>query len=140
MTHAQQSLSCGAEALLQGRWSAGVGNDVIGDSILLQLVRCKPCGVIGTCHRHERHFGSETPRVRCYDTGTADESVALKRSHYESGIFLRHAEWIALDVLIHDKIADDHHLQTAERAQMLLQIIQREAMLYSVVDRLVDRR
>src|SRR3954447_80482 len=72
------------------------------------------------------------------DGGSAEETLAHDRRYYERRILLRHAERLAIDVLIDDEIADHHHLERWKACNDRSQVLERKSVAIGIVARLGD--
>jgi hypothetical protein len=80
----------------------------------------------GTSYR----FGlrGEPARIRGDDAGAANGHLALDQRDDDRGIFLRHAQGIATNVLVDDQVAHDHDAQISEARRELSEVDDPEAV------------
>ena len=71
-------------------------------------------GLVPAKHGEELHLRAESLCMRGDHAGAADEAVALDRGNDDGRVFLRHADRIAGDVLVDDRIADHENFQAVE--------------------------
>src|SRR3954447_13257051 len=70
------------------------------------------------------------------DGGSAEETLAHDRRYYQRRILLRHAERLAVDVLIDDEIADHDHFERWKSGDDGIEILKRKPVAVGIVARL----
>src|SRR4029079_8157292 len=98
----------GAIALLAGRRTARIGKELLLHAVGCQGRPGEGSAVVVAAYRDVARAGAQAARVRGDDTGAASEQLALDRRDDDRRVLLRHAERVAVDVLVDDQVADDH--------------------------------